>query len=94
MGWLLTLMLSLPQVSDPIEVQMWFSRERYCTFAQEKFAEHPLRQRLPDGTTVLGAVKDSHCRELEDHETALIPEHMRSEVLDPWWKLGSGEPRN
>jgi len=94
MGWLLTLMLSLPQVSEPVEVQMWFSRERYCTFAQEKFGEHPLRQVLSDGTAVFGSVSESNCRPLEDDEVALIPEHMRDEVTRPWWKLGSETPDN
>ena len=91
MGWLLTLMMALPQVEKPVEVQMWFSRQSYCTFAQEKFGEHPLRQVLADGSAVLGQVVDSTCRPLKDHETALIPEHMRDEILNPWWKLGSGD---
>jgi len=77
MGWLLTIWLSLPLTEGDLELNMWFSRESYCTFAQEKFLENPIHQTLADGRQADASVIDSGCRKLDDNETALIPEHMR-----------------
>ncbi|MCP5370825.1 MAG: hypothetical protein H6907_03760 [Hyphomicrobiales bacterium] len=78
MGWLLTIWLSIPLVQSDMEVRMWFSRERYCTFAREKFLENPMLLSTPDGRRGEARVRDSQCRELGADETALIPEHMRN----------------
>lgn len=76
MGWLLTLVLSMPLSAGDVELRMWFSKESYCTFAIEKFTEKPFRQRLPDGSEAPGAVKSANCRELGENEQALVPEHL------------------
>ena len=77
MGWLLTIWLSLPLVDSDMEVRMWFSRERYCEFAQEKFLENPILHATEDGRQSDAIVKKSECRSLKREEAALIPEHMR-----------------
>ena len=77
MGWLLTIWLNLPLVDTDLEVRMWFSRERYCNFAREKFLENPMLHRLPSGEMKTARVHHSECRELRENETALIPPHMR-----------------
>ena len=77
MGWLLTLWLALPPMAGEVEVRMWFSRESYCTFAEEKLRENPMRRVLPDGAEGAAKVTRSQCRELRPGEANLIPEHMR-----------------
>ncbi len=77
MGWLLTLWLSLPLVESDVEVKMWFSRERYCNFAKEKFSENPMEHILGNGRRAVAHIRDSQCRELLKTEAHLIPEHMR-----------------
>tara|TARA_R110000787_G_scaffold263946_1_gene369847 strand:- start:2708 stop:3016 length:309 start_codon:yes stop_codon:yes gene_type:complete len=77
MGWLLTIWLSLPLADNHIEVRMWFSLERYCEFAQEKFLENPIRYSTTDGIQSDAVVNKSQCRELKREEAALIPRHMR-----------------
>lgn len=79
MGWLLTLWLALPPMAGEIEVRMWFSRESYCSFAEEKFRENPIRRVLPDGGEDPAKVTRSQCRELRPGEAGLIPEHMRGQ---------------
>lgn len=80
MGWLLSIVLSMPLQADDVEFRMWFSKESYCSFAIEKFSEKPFMQRLPDGAELPGAVKSATCRELGEHEDALVPEHLRWNV--------------
>ena len=84
MGWLLTLLLAVPQVEGTVQVEMWFSRESYCTFAQAKFTEQPMYS-LPKGlnqgtgrtpVTVTG----SSCRELGPEEANRVPAHMRTKA--------------
>lgn len=82
MGWLLTIWLMLPQADSQVEVRMWFSRERYCDFAQEKFLENPILHRAliadpPKDEARVAAVEKSECRKLKPEEANLIPEHMR-----------------
>lgn len=84
MGWLLTLLLAVPQIEGTVQVEMWFSRESYCTFAQAKFTEQPMYS-LPKGpkqdtvrTPV--AVTDSTCRELGSGEANRVPPHMRAQA--------------
>ena len=78
MGWLLSIWLALPPVPGEVEVRMWFSRESYCTFAEEKFTENPMRLVLPDGSKGEAKVARSRCRPLAKDEAELIPPHMRS----------------
>ncbi len=77
MGWLLTLWLSLPPLAGAVEIRMWFSRESYCTFAEDKFRENPMRRVLPGGGEGAAEVARSECRALRPGEAHLIPEHMR-----------------
>lgn len=77
MGWLLTLLLAVPQVDGPVHVEMWFSRESYCTFARNKFTEQPMFSLSEDGPRVPIKIKDSGCRELGPKEADRIPPHMR-----------------
>lgn len=76
MGWLLSVVLSLPLVGGDTEVQMWFSKESYCTFAIDKFTEKPFVQRLPDGSEATGRIKSAKCRELKPDEEALVPAQL------------------
>jgi hypothetical protein len=76
MGWLLTLVLSMPLSADDVELRMWFSKESYCTFAIEKFTEKPFKQRLASGAEAQGSVKSATCRELDENEQALVPDHL------------------
>ncbi len=62
---------------------MWFSRESYCTFAQEKFQENLMRHVLPGGRVAVVRVTRSACRELAPGEADLIPEHMRGAAGAP-----------
>ena len=78
MGWLLTLWLSMPLTEGEVEVKMWFSRERYCNLAQEKFSENPMEHILQDGRRAVTRVRESECRKLLKTEVHLIPEHMRN----------------
>lgn len=84
MGWLLTLMLAVPQVEGTVQVEMWFSRESYCTFARSKFTEQPMYS-LPRGSKQ-GAVRTpvtvtgSTCRELGPGEANRMPPHMRAQA--------------
>jgi len=77
MGWLLTIVLSMPLTQGDVEFRMWFSKESYCTFAIEKFSEKPFMQILEDGSEMPGGVKSATCRALSKHEEALVPEHLR-----------------
>jgi len=78
MGWLLSIWLSLPLVNNDVEFRMWFSRESYCTFAQAKFTENPVRLSSPNGPDGEAKVTRSSCRKLRDGEAHLIPKHMRN----------------
>lgn len=77
MGWLLTIVLGLPLTNSDVEINMWFSKESYCTFAIEKFTEKPFTHKLPNGMTAIGESKSATCRELSEEETALVPDHLR-----------------
>lgn len=76
MGWLLTIVLTMPLTAEDVEFRMWFSKERYCNFAVEKFAEKPFEQRLTDGSSATGDIKSATCRELGRDEKALVPAHL------------------
>ena len=80
MGWLLTAVLALPLSGSDVEVQMWFSKQQYCTFAIEKFTEKPFVQRLENGREATGQIKSAVCRELGKDEEAHVPEHLRWKV--------------
>lgn len=77
MGWLLTIWFSLPLVANDLEVRMWFSSQRYCAFAQEKFLENPILYSTTDAEQSDAVVIKSECRRLKREEAALIPRHMR-----------------
>ncbi len=81
MGWLLTLFLALPQVDGQVQVDMWFSKKSYCTFAQEKFTEQPIYRIMAGGERRAGQVKETKCRALGPEDTHRIPPHMRH-ILD------------
>lgn len=83
MGWLLTLLLAFPQVNDPVRVEMWFSREMYCTLAREKFAEQPMVRIGPDGRQAPVGLRSATCRELDDSESRYVPRHMRQAMSLP-----------
>jgi hypothetical protein len=83
MGWLLTLLLAVPQVDGPVQVEMWFSRESYCTFAAEKFTEQPMYSLTRDAGRAAVAVSQSTCRELGPEEANRVPPHMRDRLLSP-----------
>ena len=80
MGWLLTIVLSMPLTPGDVEFRMWFSKENYCTFAIEKFSEKPFMQTLADGNKAKGEIKSATCRALEQNEEAMVPEHLRWKV--------------
>ena len=80
MGWLLTLLLAVPQVEGTVQVEMWFSRESYCTFVQSKFTEQPMYSLTQGAPRVPVTVKDSTCRELGPEETNRAPAHMRPQT--------------
>ena len=80
MGWLLSIVLSMPLNAGDVEFRMWFSKESYCIFAIEKFSEKPFMQVLQDGSELPGGVKSATCRELGEHEQALVPEHLMWKV--------------
>lgn len=77
MGWLLTLVMSLPMVSSDVEIHMWFSRKSYCNFALEKFTENPIMHQIETAPPSPAHVKSSDCRKLTKEEAHLIPPHMR-----------------
>lgn len=77
MGWLLTLMLAVPQVDGPLQIEMWFSRETYCSFAADKFAEQPMFALPPGQPKASVRVISSTCRELRAEEANRVPPHMR-----------------
>lgn len=77
MGWLLTISLFLPLADSDVQMQMWFSRERYCNFAHEKFLENPMLHSISGGQTAVAQVRRAECRPLRPDEAKLIPEHMR-----------------
>lgn len=83
MGWLLTLFLTLPSVDGPVRVEMWFSRESYCAFAREKFAEQPMVRIAPDGRAVPVRLTGTSCRELAADEADRVPPHLRHLVERP-----------
>lgn len=89
MGWILTIVLGLPLTNSDVEINMWFSKESYCTFAIEKFTEKPFTHKLPDGNTASGEAKSASCRELTNEEAALVPEHLRWKTK-PFGGLFSG----
>lgn len=83
MGWLLTLFLAVPQVDGTVQVEMWFSRESYCSFARKKFTEQPMYS-LGKGTPrVPVTVTDSTCRELGPDDGDRVPAHMRAQTQPP-----------
>ena len=88
MGWLLTLMLSVPQMADPVQVEMWFSRESYCTFAAEKFTEQPMHSLAKDQPRLPVKVTGHSCRELGPQEINRVPPHMREASSTP--EVGAG----
>lgn len=75
MGWLLTLWLALPLAHSEVEVRMWFSRESYCRFAEEKFRERPIRHMVvgEDGSSATAPVLGSECRRLGPDESEFVP---------------------
>lgn len=83
MGWLLTLMLAVPQVDGTVQVEMWFSRESYCTFAQAKFTEQPMYNLTEGAVRRAVTVTDSNCRELGPEEANRVPSHMRARRTTP-----------
>lgn len=83
MGWLLTLLLALPQAEAPVRVEMWFSRESYCTFAAKKFTEQPMYSQATGQPRMPVNVTDSSCRELGPNEIDRVPPHMRDRVAKP-----------
>lgn len=83
MGWLLTLLLAVPQVDGAIQVEMWFSRESYCTFAQAKFMEQPMYSIGEGAPRRPVKVTDSSCRELGPKDGDRIPPHMRAQAVPP-----------
>ncbi len=81
MGWLLTLILALPQGGANVEFGMWFSQKSYCEFAVEKFSEQPYRIKFIDGRSASGKPLDLSCRELQPDELHLIPQHLQYKML-------------
>lgn len=80
MGYLLSIVLTLPLTNSDIELNMWFSRESYCTLAIEKFTEKPFLHTLPDGTSASGEIRSADCRELSKDEATLVPDHLKWKV--------------
>jgi hypothetical protein len=83
MGWLLTLLLAVPQVEGTVQVEMWFSRESYCTFAQSKFTEQPMYSLKQGAARTAVTVTDSSCRELGPGDANRVPSHMRGRGATP-----------
>jgi len=83
MGWLLTLFLTMPQVDGPVRVEMWFSRESYCTFARAKFSEQPMVRIAADGRRLPVRLKEATCRELSAGEADRVPPSLRHLVERP-----------
>ncbi len=77
MGWLLTLVMTLPMAGSDVEIHMWFSRRSYCNFALEKFSENPILHRVDEAPVSPVTLKSIDCRKLAKDEAHLIPPHMR-----------------
>ena len=89
MGWLLTTVLGRPLVGSDVEINMWFSKESYCTFAIEKITEKPFVHKLPSGQASTDAAISATYRELGEDEEALVAEHLRRKTK-PFGEILSG----